>query len=387
MNIIARTAVLAAAAVAGLAPAASATAGRAPVTAAPSVAGCPGAGWRTAATIAVGQFPFGVAVDTRTDMIYAASWGTGTGAGSVSVINGQTRTVAATVAVGQQPYGVAVNPQTDTVYVTNGADGTVSVINGQTNTVTATIGVGGRPYGIWADRLTNQVFVAGDGGVTVIDGQTNTVVDRIATGADPFWLALDPATGILYVTDGARLSVTAINVTTDQIVATIFLRFAPYGIAMDPKTDTAYVVVAANHLLTIDGRTNADNRQEDRGPRRFRRGGRRSHQPGVRDQPQREHRDCRQRPERPRGGQRAGGQGALHRSRGRSGPWHRLRDERVRRLGIGPGPLPAVRRLNQRPRPALGAAAQSRGAAFRAAAIAVPSALATGGGNALPTCR
>ena len=25
---------------------------------------------------------------------------------------------------------------------------------------------------------------------------------------------------------------------------------------MDPKTDTAYVVVAANHLFTIDGRTN-----------------------------------------------------------------------------------------------------------------------------------
>ena len=257
MNIIARTAAVAAATLAGLAPAASATAGRAPVTAAPGTVGCPAAGWRDAATIPVGQFAFGVAVDTRTDMVYAASEGTGTHTGTVSVINGQTRTVTATVAVGGQPYGVAVNPQTDTVYVTNGADGTVWVINGQANTVTATIPVGGRPYGIWADRLTNQVFVAGDGGVTVIDGQTNTVVDRIATGADPFWLALDPLTGILYVTDGARLSVTAINVTTDQIVATIFLRFAPEGIAMDPKTDTAYVVVAANRLFAIDGRTNA----------------------------------------------------------------------------------------------------------------------------------
>jgi DNA-binding beta-propeller fold protein YncE len=130
-------------------------------------------------------------------------------------------------------------------------------VTGGVRPVTATISVGGRPYGIWADRLTGQIFVAGDGGVSVIDGQTNTVVHRIATGADPFWLALDPLTGTLYVTDEARLSVTAINVTTGQIVATIFLRFAPYGIAMDPKTDRAYVVVAANHLFTIDGRTNA----------------------------------------------------------------------------------------------------------------------------------
>jgi DNA-binding beta-propeller fold protein YncE len=113
------------------------------------------------------------------------------------------------------------------------------------------------------DTRTDVIYAASSGtgtetgSVSVINGQTNTVVHRIATGADPFWLALDPLTGTLYVTDEARLSVTAINVTTGQIVATIFLRFAPYGIAMDPKTDRAYVVVAANHLFTIDGRTNA----------------------------------------------------------------------------------------------------------------------------------
>jgi len=68
------------------------------VPATPPAARCPAAGWRAEATIAVGRFPFGVAVDTRTDIICAASDGTGTGAGSVSVIDGRTRTVAATVA-------------------------------------------------------------------------------------------------------------------------------------------------------------------------------------------------------------------------------------------------------------------------------------------------
>ena len=254
MNLIARTAVFAAATLAGLAPV-GATAGRVPVAASPHTAGCPAAGWRVAATIPVGGFPFGVAVNTRTDMIYAAYYATGQ-AGSVSVIDGRTRTEVATVAVGPQPYGVAVNPATDTVYVTNG-DGTVSVINGQTNTVTATIQVSGRPYGIWADRLTNRIYLAVNGTVVVINGQTNKVIDRITVAVqDAFWLALDSRTNTLYATNELGLKVEVINLNTDQVTASIQLPKAPYGIAMDPKTDQAYVVVAGKGLFVIDGQTN-----------------------------------------------------------------------------------------------------------------------------------
>jgi YVTN family beta-propeller protein len=49
--------------------------------------------------------------------------------------------VTATITVGRFPGGVAVNPATGTVYVAN-RGGTVSVINGHTNTVVATIAVG-----------------------------------------------------------------------------------------------------------------------------------------------------------------------------------------------------------------------------------------------------
>jgi YVTN family beta-propeller protein len=261
MNPIVRTAVVAAATLAGLAPVAGATAGRAPVTASPQAAGCPAAGWRAAATIPVSGFPYGVAVNTRTDMIYAASSATGPGAGSVSVIDGRTRAVVATVAVGQLPYGVAVNPATDTVYVTNG-DGTVSVINGQTNTVTATIQVGGgpygvRPYGVWADRLTNRIYLAVAGAVVVINGQTNKVIDQITVAVqDAFWLALDPRTNTLYATNQFGLKVDVINLNTDQVTARIQLPRVPYGIAVDPKTDQAYVVVAGKGLFVIDGQTN-----------------------------------------------------------------------------------------------------------------------------------
>ncbi len=62
--------------------------------------------------------------------------------------------LVATIPVGIFPGGVAVNAKTNAVYVTNFGNranrfkGTVSVISGRTNTVTATIRVGRQPQGI-----------------------------------------------------------------------------------------------------------------------------------------------------------------------------------------------------------------------------------------------
>jgi YVTN family beta-propeller protein len=60
-----------------------------------------------------------VAVDPGTHTIYAPYHSDGT----VSVINGSTRTVTATVPVGKDPEAVAVDPGTHTVYVANSGDG------------------------------------------------------------------------------------------------------------------------------------------------------------------------------------------------------------------------------------------------------------------------
>ena len=61
---------------------------------------------------------------------------------SVSVIDGGTNTVVATVPVGTWPDGVAVNPTTNRIYVANCDSNNVSVIDGATNTVVATVPVG-----------------------------------------------------------------------------------------------------------------------------------------------------------------------------------------------------------------------------------------------------
>jgi YVTN family beta-propeller protein len=94
------------------------------VVAAPGAAAAP----VVTATIPVGQFPGGVAVNPVTGTVYAT--GNVLSSGIVSVISGRTDTVTATIPVGPDPGGVAVNPLTGTVYVTNTGSDTVSVIPG-----------------------------------------------------------------------------------------------------------------------------------------------------------------------------------------------------------------------------------------------------------------
>ena len=85
-------------------------------------------------------------VDAGSHTVYVANGGAN---GTVSVIDGSTRTVTATVPVGKYPYGGAAHAGSHTAYVTNYADGTVSVIDGSTRTVTATVPVGKFPWWGW----------------------------------------------------------------------------------------------------------------------------------------------------------------------------------------------------------------------------------------------
>lgn len=68
--------------------------------------------------------------------------------------------MTASIPVGSVPFGVAVNPKTNTIYAANELAGTVSVISGQTNTVTATIHVGSVPRGVAVDTKAKATYVA-----------------------------------------------------------------------------------------------------------------------------------------------------------------------------------------------------------------------------------
>jgi YVTN family beta-propeller protein len=71
-------------------------------------------------------------------------------------------TLTATIPVSSGQFGVAVNPKTNTIYAANYFSNTVSVISGRTNTITDTISfpANSYPYDVAANPRTNTIYVA-----------------------------------------------------------------------------------------------------------------------------------------------------------------------------------------------------------------------------------
>jgi len=144
------------------------------------------------ATVAVGARPSALAVDESTDTIYVANANDNT----VSVIDGATCNgqvssgcgqTPATIAVGDFPDGLAIDAATHTLYVENRRSnfpfvvGSVSLVDTAAcnaaitsgcSQAPPTVAVGGAPFGITIDPARNDVYVnsLADADVAVIDG-------------------------------------------------------------------------------------------------------------------------------------------------------------------------------------------------------------------------
>jgi YVTN family beta-propeller protein len=139
----------------------SLTAGAVPASAA--------GGYTVTATIPVGSYPYGVAVDPAAGTVYVAN----SGAGTVSVIDAATRAVTATIAVGPSPIGVAVDPATHTTYVANYGDGTVSVIRAARSAPVTTVTSSQNPSTSGQKvTFTATVTPANGGTITFSNGST-----------------------------------------------------------------------------------------------------------------------------------------------------------------------------------------------------------------------
>ncbi len=206
------------------------------------------------ATVPVVKNPDGVAVDPGTHTVYVTNIGaTGpawqvAGDGTVSVIDASTHAVTATVPVGEHPDEVVVDPGTHTVYVANtgalGPDGqevgngTVSVIDGSTRTVSATVPVGKRPGSMMVDPGSHTVYVTNnlDSTVSVIDGSTHTVTATVPVDTNPEAAAVDPGTHTVYVTSTRAAdpagniehgTVSVIDASTRTVTATVPVGYHP----------------------------------------------------------------------------------------------------------------------------------------------------------------
>ena len=182
------------------------------------------------------------------------------GSNTVSVINIATNAVVATVPVGTFPAGVAVNPAGAFVYVTNRDSNNVSVIDVHTNTVAATVPVGTQPIGVAVNVAGTFVFVANSGSnnVSVIDTTSATVVATVPVGITPVGIAVNPAGTFAYVTNFAGNVVSVIDTGTRTVVATVPVGTTPHGVAVNPAGTFAYVTNANSASVSvIDTATNA----------------------------------------------------------------------------------------------------------------------------------
>jgi len=193
--------------------------------------------------------------------------------GDVSVIDEATLSVVATIPVGMYPYGVAVNQAGTRVYVANGGDRTVSVIDANSNTVITTItdigsGATGGPAGVAVSRDGSRVYIVDDsdpGRLFVIDAATNAVIARILVQYSPAGVAVSPDGKRAYVTNqfssnpfSSPGSVSVIDTETATVISTIPAGDRPFGIALNPTGTMAYVAnFTGGSVSVIDTTSNA----------------------------------------------------------------------------------------------------------------------------------
>ena len=178
----------------------------------------------------------------------------------VSVVDATDGSVAAAIAIGHSVngsgQGIAVDAGLNRVFVTNGDDGTLSIIDGATRTVLATPSVGRGPAGVAVDPSSHRVFVAntGDGDVAVLDGSTGTLLGTVALGGVqiPLAVAVDATTHVAWVVASGPSKLFAIDGTTRAVLgsAGISLVYGLSGVAVIPGSrafvsshDTGTVVV------------------------------------------------------------------------------------------------------------------------------------------------
>jgi YVTN family beta-propeller protein len=237
-----------------------------------------------AATISVGDFPYGVVVNSAGTAVYVTNVGPPF-TSTLSVIDPSLNAETAEVSVGFAPQGVAVSPDGTRVFVTaaygSGSSkpagpGKVLVMDAASQVVIASIDVGKEPQGIAVSPDGHSLYVANHdqplGTVAVIDIAAAQVIKNVTVGRDPQGLAVTPDGEWVYVANGcagvevctsdqgaviAPGSVSVIDTTTLQVVATIAANLAPFGVAVTP--DGAQVLVtntASDDVWIIDTSTN-----------------------------------------------------------------------------------------------------------------------------------
>ena len=187
------------------------------------------------------NFQIGLAVDESRNLIYVASLDNG-----VDVIDGNTDQVITNIPVDGEPVFPGINPRTKSVYVSN-QKGWVSLLDEDENDFVANIQLGRsndiEPEGVAVDPITNRVYVADfepSGSVWVIDGRANALVATIPVDDSPFGMAVNLLTRRVYVANAGANTISVIDERTNKVIANVPVAGSPVNVAVDELRDLIY---------------------------------------------------------------------------------------------------------------------------------------------------
>jgi len=183
----------------------------------------------------------------------------------IDIINGSSLKVTGTIPVANVNTGMAIDTKTQLLYVTLYSQAAVAVVDLRTNKiVNAAIEVGhpATPAGCYAgghcknqpsgtdgvslNTRTGKLYAANvnDGNIAVVDYRTDTAKGTIlpGLGQGTNMIAVDSAANILYVSNFDVGAISVIDGRTDRTIGTLRLKSITGPIAVDPAAHRLYAV-------------------------------------------------------------------------------------------------------------------------------------------------
>src|SRR5437867_7503599 len=235
------------------------------------------------ANVEVGIAPEGLVL--ADGKIYVAN----SGSSSVSVIDSSSNTVVETIPDEIDPVDLAFDSTNKAIYVTDKSSGELSVIDTTSLSFEGVIDVGSTPASIAYDSTNNELYVtnevnlsvsgsANEGLVTVIpvqdipnlgadisisDQQTSSGTEvalkaDVPVGGAPTAIVYDPSNNMIYTTDSASDTVSAIDAASDKVITNIPVGIEPTAIVYDSVNSNTYVAdTGSNNIVEISTEDNS----------------------------------------------------------------------------------------------------------------------------------
>ncbi len=196
----------------------------------------------------------GIAVNPITHRVYVSDYDEN----QEVVLDGSTNQIAARVDLqGQEPVGVAVDVRSNQVWAAlDGPTGRIDILDGATNTLTGTISVGNVFVNdVAINPVTRRVYVTSQDSPShlfVINEQTQQVITSVLIGTFANSVDVDPLTNLIFVTDAQENILAVVDGRTNTVTGTATLTVPfPAGVAVNPVTQRVYVPGFNSNMMNI----------------------------------------------------------------------------------------------------------------------------------------